>query len=59
MMREILKKDKDGNVKRSFRAPKEDDWGLLKTKTQTQIDESGQTVEPIFMIHCSVCLIRK
>ena len=38
------KKDKDGNVKRSFRAPKEDDWGLLKTKTQTQIDESGQTV---------------
>ncbi len=38
------KKDKDGNVKRFFRAPKENDWGLLKTKTQTQIDESGQTV---------------
>lgn len=38
------KKDKDGNVKRSFRAPKEDDWGLLKTRTQAQIDESGQTV---------------
>lgn len=31
-------------MKCSFRAPKEDDWGLLKTKTQTQIDESGQTV---------------
>lgn len=38
------KKDKEGNVKRSFRAPKEDDWGLLKTRTQAQIDESGKTV---------------
>ena len=36
--------DKDGNVKRSLRLPKEDDWGLLKVKTQTMIDESGQTV---------------
>ncbi len=39
-----LKKDKDGEVKRSFRAPKEDDWGLLKAKTQEQIDQSGKTV---------------
>lgn len=38
------KKDKDGEVKRSFRSPKEDDWGLLKTKTQESIDESGKTV---------------
>lgn len=38
------KKDKEGNVKRSFRTPKEDDWGLLKAKTQDSIDESGKTV---------------
>ena len=28
------KKDKEGNIKRSFRAPKEDDWTLLKKKTE-------------------------
>jgi CRISPR-associated endonuclease Csn1 len=33
-----LKLDKEGNVKRSFRSPKEDDWGLVKTKTQKSID---------------------
>lgn len=38
------KTDKDGNVKRSFRAPKEDDWGLLKTKTQAEIEQSHETV---------------
>lgn len=38
------KKDKDGNVKRSFRSPKEDDWTLLKTKTQYDIDTSGKSV---------------
>ncbi|MBP9995389.1 MAG: type II CRISPR RNA-guided endonuclease Cas9 [bacterium] len=38
------KKDKDGNVKRSFRSPKEDDWTLLKTKTQHDIDSSGKSV---------------
>lgn len=27
-----VKKDKDGKEKRSFRAPKEDDWNLLKKK---------------------------
>ena len=38
------KKDKDGNVKRSFRAPKEDDWTLLKKKTEYDIDNSNKTV---------------
>lgn len=38
------KTDKDGNEKRSFRAPKEDDWILLKKKTETEIDESHKTV---------------
>ena len=38
------KTDKDGNEKRSFRAPKEDDWTLLKKKTETEIDESHKTV---------------
>lgn len=38
------KKDKDGNVKRSFRAPKEDDWNLLKVKTEADIYDSGKTV---------------
>ena len=38
------KKDKDGNVKRSFRAPKDDDWTLLKKKTEYDIDNSQKTV---------------
>ena len=38
------KKDKDGNVKRSFRMPKEDDWTLIKKKTENDIDKSGKTV---------------
>lgn len=38
------KKDKDGNIKRSFRAPKEDDWTLLKKKTEYDIDNSNKTV---------------
>ena len=38
------KKDKDGNIKRSFRAPKEDDWTLLKKKTEYDIDNSQKTV---------------
>lgn len=28
------KKDKDGEIKRSFRAPKEDDWKLMKKKSE-------------------------
>lgn len=39
-----IKKDKDGNEKRSFRAPKEDDWTLLKKKTERSIENSGKTV---------------
>lgn len=38
------KKDKEGNVKRSFRAPKDDDWTLLKKKTEYDIDNSHKTV---------------
>ncbi len=38
------KLDKDGNVKRSFRAPKEDDWTLIKERTQSEIENSGKTV---------------
>lgn len=36
--------DKDGNVKRSFRAPKEDDWTLLKKKTEADIESTQKTV---------------
>lgn len=39
-----VKTDKDGKEKRSFRAPKEDDWTLLKKKTEYTIDNSGNTV---------------
>ena len=38
------KKDKEGNVKRSFRAPKEDDWSLVKKKTEADIDQTHKTV---------------
>ena len=38
------KRDKDGNEKRSFRSPKEDDWTLVKEKTQADIEKSGKTV---------------
>lgn len=38
------KKDKEGKIKRSFRAPKEDDWTLLKKKTEYDIDNSHKTV---------------
>lgn len=37
-------KDKEGNVKRTFRAPSDDDWGLRKIKTQHDIDVSHKTV---------------
>jgi CRISPR-associated endonuclease Csn1 len=36
--------DKDGKVKRSFRAPAETDWTLVKTKTEQTIDKSEKTV---------------
>lgn len=38
------KKDKDGNIKRSFRSPKEDDWTLVKKKTEADIKNSHKTV---------------
>lgn len=39
-----VKTDKDGKEIRSFRAPKDDDWTLLKKKTEKSIYESGKTV---------------
>lgn len=37
-------KNKDGNEKRSFRAPSEGDWLLLKKKTESEIEHSRKTV---------------
>lgn len=39
-----VKTDKEGNVKRSFRAPGEDDWTLIKKKTEYDIELSQKTV---------------
>jgi len=39
-----IKKDKYGKEKRSFRSPKDDDWTLVKKKTEFEIDKSGKTV---------------
>jgi CRISPR-associated endonuclease Csn1 len=39
-----IKLDKDGAEKRSFRAPKEDDWGLVKKKTEQEIEQTKKTV---------------
>lgn len=39
-----IKKDKEGNEKRSFRAPGEDDWTLLKKKTEKEVDKSNKTI---------------
>jgi len=39
-----IKLDKYGKEKRSFRAPSEDDWTLLKKKTEFEIDKSNKTV---------------
>ncbi len=39
------KKGKDGSLKRSFSIPKEeDDWMLIKKKTEEDIEQSGKTV---------------
>ena len=38
------KTDKQGNIKRSFRAPNEDDWMLLKAKTENDINASHKTI---------------
>lgn len=39
-----IKTDKEGNEKRSFRAPAENDWGLVKKKTEKEIETSNKTV---------------
>ncbi len=39
-----VKTDKEGNEKRSFRAPGEDDWTLLKKKTEQEVDKSHKTI---------------
>lgn len=39
-----LKLDKDGNPKRSFRAPSADDWTLQKKRIEADIESSGKTV---------------
>jgi CRISPR-associated endonuclease Csn1 len=39
-----IKTDKEGNERRSFRAPSEDDWTLLKKKTEQEINKSDKTV---------------
>ncbi|MCD4697495.1 MAG: type II CRISPR RNA-guided endonuclease Cas9 [Bacteroidales bacterium] len=41
------KKDKEDKVNRSFRAPKEDDWDLVKTKTQNNIEEFNETIKSV------------
>ena len=39
-----IKTDKEGNERRSFRAPSETDWTLLKKKTEQTIEQSHKTV---------------
>jgi len=39
-----IKKDKDGNEKRSIRAPQPNDWTLVKKKTEFEIEKSKKTV---------------
>ena len=39
-----VKTDKEGNVKRSFRAPSETDWTLIKKKTEYEIEQSSKTI---------------
>ena len=40
----IPKKDKDGVVKRSLRIPNENDWTLVKKKTEADIEQKKKTV---------------
>ncbi|MBI1837904.1 MAG: type II CRISPR RNA-guided endonuclease Cas9 [Flavobacteriia bacterium] len=39
-----IKLDKEGKEKRSFRAPAETDWTLVKKKTESEIDKTKKTV---------------
>ncbi len=41
---DTVKTDKEGEEKRSFRAPKKDDWTLIKKKAEKEIDKSNKTV---------------
>ena len=45
------KRDKDGNEKRSFRSPKEDDWTLVKKRTEDYLEKSGLTVGAFIYQH--------
>ena len=48
------KLDKDGKVKRSFRVPSEDDWTLIKKKSEQDLKLSDKTVgEYIYDALCS------
>ena len=38
------KNDKEGQIKRSFRAPAPDDWTLIKKKTELDIDRSRKSI---------------
>ncbi|EMY3554880.1 type II CRISPR RNA-guided endonuclease Cas9 [Flavobacterium psychrophilum] len=39
-----IKLNKDNEEKRSFRSPKEDDWGLVKIRTEQTINQSEKSV---------------
>ncbi len=39
-----VKKDKEGKEKRSFRAPLEEDWTLVKKKTEADLSKSNKSV---------------
>lgn len=39
-----IKRDKDGDPKISIRLPKDDDWTLIKKRTETDIENSGKSV---------------
>jgi CRISPR-associated endonuclease Csn1 len=39
-----IKTDKEGKEKRSFRAPAETDWTLVKKKTESEIEKTNKTV---------------
>jgi len=39
-----IKRNKDNEEKRSFRSPKEDDWGLVKIRTEQTINQSDKAV---------------
>ncbi len=39
-----IKRDKDGDLKISIRLPKDDDWTLIKKRTEADIENSGKSV---------------